>query len=307
MIDRERFEQLAALSAADEASPKERDELAAMVAQQPDLAGEIAEMESTDRLLRRAVQMREVEPMPPGVLERLEQTRREALSARLAEEAKQAGGAKVAAFPPAAPRRRSLPRWLALAAGVAAVAGLAVMFLRPRVPSSKDIAILGPRGETGFTQPLIVWDAKPDQRYDVWILPPEGSHLDAPALFVAKGVRPPVAFAELKPTPSLPEQSRPTTRLEPDTDYRLLVCFAEAGRVAGVAVPFHTAPDATKALPPPSRDAAKKLADAGRSSDALMLLSQLSPEERQRPEAVALERELRKRLSRGTSPAAQAP
>src|SRR5215216_3790266 len=104
MIDRERFEQLAALATAGEASPEERAELAAMVAGQPELAAEIAELESTERILLRAAQPGEIAPVPPGLLEQLEQTRRDALSARLADEAKQAGGENVTAFKPAAPQ-----------------------------------------------------------------------------------------------------------------------------------------------------------------------------------------------------------
>ena len=234
--------------------------------------------------------------MPAGVRGLLEQTRREALSARLAEEATQSGGAPVVALQPATSGGRSFPTWLALAAGIAVLVGLGAFFLRPSAPSSKDIAVLAPRGDTGFTQPTIAWDARPDQRYDVWVIPADGDKNQVPALFVAKGVRPPVAFSDLKPTPALAEQSRPTSRLEPDTDYRLLVCLADAGRIAGIAVPFRTAPDATKALPPPSLDSARKLAGQGRSSDALSLLLQLPPEQRALPEVKALERDLRSKL-----------
>ena len=87
------------------------------------------------------------------------------------------------------------------------------------------------------------------------------------------------------------------------SSYRLLVCLADAGRVAGVAVPFHTAPDATKALPPPSLEAARKLSDAGRLADALMLVTQLPSAERQRAEVQELEKDLRKRLANLSSSA----
>ena len=281
MIDRERFEQLAALSAANEASPEERAELAAMVAAQPDLVAEIAEVESTARILRRA-----------RVFEDLEQTRSDALSARRTQEA--------AAAP--ARHRHSLPSWLAMAAAVAVLAGLAGFYFRPPARSSKDIAILSPRGETGFTQPTIAWDAAPDQRYDVWILPAQGNHLDVPALFVANGVRPPVALAALKPGPAFKDQPNPPLSLEPGTDYRVLVCFADAGRIAGIAVPFRTSAKPEKSLTAPSVDAVRNLAAAGRSSDALALLLQLPLDQRQLPDVQALEGDLRSRVLNPSKP-----
>ena len=281
MIDRERFEQLAALSAANEASLEERAELASMVAAQPDLAAEIAEVESTARILRRA-----------RVFVDLEQTRSDALSARRTQEA--------AAAP--ARHRHSLPSWLAMAAAVAVLAGLAGFYFRPPAHSSKDIAILSPRGETGFTQPAIAWDAAPDQRYDVWILPAQGNHLEVPALFVANGVRPPVALAALKPGPALKGQPNPPQSLEAGTDYRVLVCFADAGRIAGIAVPFRTSVRPEKSLPAPNLDTARTLAAAGRDSDALALLLQLPPGDRLLPGVQTFERDLRSRLLKPQKP-----
>ena len=299
MISRERFEQLATLTSAGEATAAERAEMEAALSSDPALMDELLETCVTDSALRRAVNSPAipVEAMPPHVLEMLDQVRREALSSQLANTAAAAGTQNVVAFPLRSARKRSTPAWLAMAACLAVAAGIALFYLPARL-NSKKIVVLAPRGETGITKPTLVWEATPDQRYDVWILPPEGSHLQAPALFTAKSVRPPLDFSELKPAPALADESRPTSRLEPGTDYRLLVCLADAGRVAGVAVPFRTASTAVKSLPPPTYEAAWRLADSGHPADALMLLTHLPLADREKPEARELERELRARLAK---------
>jgi len=302
MIDRERFEHLAALSGSGEASAAEQSELAVLLAEHPELATEIADQNSTDQMIRSTVAIVEDTPLPPAVLQFLEKSRRDALSARTAEVASPEAGDKIAPFKSERPPRHAWSTGLALAACLALLAGLAAVWLRPPAASSKDIVILAPRGETGFTQPTIAWDAKAGQRYDVWILGAEGSHLDAPALYIAKGVQPPLSLAALQPGPALQGQPNPRATLLPGTDYRLLVCLADAGRIAGIAVPFRTAPDASDALPPPSLAAAQKLATQGRPADALMLLLQLPPAEREQADVQNLEHELRNRLPKNTTP-----
>ncbi len=293
MIDRERFEQLAALAVAGEATGPEQAELDAVLEAEPALAAEFAELRDTERTLRGAVASRVSDvQMPAQALAMLEQARREALDAREV--------ATVIPFPAAGKTRHFLRPWLALAAGLLILAGLALLFA-PSRPSSKEIAVLAPRGVTGFTQPRFVWEARPGQRYDVWVLPAEGNHIEAPALFIAKDVQPPLDFAALQPAPALAAESRPTTRLEPGTDYRLLVCLAGAGRVAGVAVPFRTVLGATKAFPPPSLATARQFVAEDRPADALMVLTQLPPAERETAEAQALEKELRARLPKSSS------
>jgi hypothetical protein len=303
MIDRDRFEELAALSVSGESTEAEREELRTALADDPALIDEFLELGATENALRRAVgePASAADPLPRHLLEGLERTRREARSARLAAEGAAAGAANLTAFKPAESKRRFSPAWLALAACVLAAALIAVFYRPTPSNASRNIAVLAPRGETGFTQPTFVWDTKPGQKYDVWILPPGGSPTD-PALFTAKDVEPPLEFARLQPTPLANEETRPTTRLEPGTDYRLLVCIAGAGPVAGIAVPFHTAPDAARATRPPSLEAARALVAQNRPADALMLLTQLPPAERESAEAKALEKDLRARLPKLSSP-----
>lgn len=298
MIDRTRFEELAALAAVGEATGAEREELDRAIRENPALNQEFGELCATELLLDQSDSTSSggaVPALPEQIIAQFESTRREALSRRMAAEAQAHGGPSVVPFTPPKDSPRKRAPWLAMAAMLAVLIGLSAWWLRPR-DTSASIAVLAPRGITGATQPRLVWDAKPGQQYDVWILPPEGSHIDAPALFTAKNVRPPIAFSELKPGKGLEETSRPTSRLEPDTDYRLLVCIANAGRVAGIAMPFHTTADAAKALPAPSLAAAQHLAAEGRPSDALTLLGQLPGNERALPEVESLEHDLRSRL-----------
>lgn len=303
MIDRDRFAILAGAMSCGEANPVERAEFDAALCAEPTLASEWEQADIADFALRRAIlpSPGDAIPLPPSSLARVESARLGELAARATNEAKTSGAANVVAFQPGVNPERSTGnrRWFAAAAAVALLASLGTMwFSRPGPPEVQASAALAPRGETGVMRPILVWDARPGQRYDVWILPAEGTHMEAPALWTAKSVLPPLDFSELIPSPTLTAASRPTTRLEAGMDYRILVCLADAGRIAGVAVPFRTTAGAIKSLPAASLPAARQLAASGRPADALMLLTQLPTAERNRPEAQILQRELRSRLSR---------
>ncbi|MFM7607212.1 MAG: SUMF1/EgtB/PvdO family nonheme iron enzyme, partial [Prosthecobacter sp.] len=92
-------------------------------------------------------------------------------------------------------------------------------------------------------QAAVAWNSKdkPGQKYDVWILPGGADHLSAPALFVAKSVTSPLRFEDMQPGTGAGLAS-----LETGAEYQVLVCLADAGRMAGVPVPFRV-----KALLPP--------------------------------------------------------
>lgn len=138
-------------------------------------------------------------------------------------------------------------RLLRAAAAIFVLAGLAWYFL-PRLTSPSParqsvqvarVVITSPGDIISTTRPRIAWTSKdaPDQRYDVWILPAEGDHVTAPAMFVAKNVTSPVEFSVLEPSTGIASED-----LQPGTNYRVLVCLASAGRMAGVPVPFKTSP-----------------------------------------------------------------
>ena len=181
-------------------------------------------------------------PIPPQVLERLHEDR----AAAMRESRSAAAEAKVLHFIPlsSAPpvRRRGFHPWMAAAAAIV-VAALATWQFWPRGPA--PIANISPQGEVGTVRPEIAWENAADKSYNVWILPAEGEHTTTPALFVAKGVRSPVKFADLKPGKGAPPG---TTDLEPDKDYRVLICYANTGhdpvseRLAGTPVKFRVAP-----------------------------------------------------------------
>lgn len=158
--------------------------------------------------------------VPERVLFDLEETRQKALQAR-----------KHGGRPSFAARQSGLLRLAAVLALLAAVTWL----LLPTATPTARVVVTSPGDEVADTRPTIAWNSKdrPGQKYDVWILPEEGDHLSAPALFVAKGVMSPVPFGTLKPG-----AGQDAAGLTPGTDYRVLVCLADAGRMAGVPVPF---------------------------------------------------------------------
>lgn len=132
--------------------------------------------------------------------------------------------------------------FLRLAAVLTFFAGLTWLIMPHGVPTA-HVTLTSPGDEITSTQPVIAWNSQdqPGQKYDVWILPAEGDHLTAPVLFVTKGVTSPVAFDSLKPGKGITD-----TALQPGTDYRVLVCLADAGRMAGVPVPFKVKPVQTR-------------------------------------------------------------
>lgn len=163
------------------------------------------------------------EPVPDRVLFDLEKTRQQAVSAR-------------EKTPSSFTHRRVV--WLKLAA-VLGLLGVLSWLLVPQSTPTARITLTSPSGQTSETRPVIAWNSqdKPGQRYDVWILPAEGDHLTAPALFKAEKVTSPVTFDALKPGKGITDSA-----LTAGADYRVLVCLADAGRMAGVPVPFRVKP-----------------------------------------------------------------
>lgn len=169
--------------------------------------------------------------MPQHVLFKLERARVEAL-----------GQSQPATFSDVTRRRSSfLIRHSSLLrlAAVLTVLATITWLLIPGTPPTAHVTITSPGDAISETQPVIAWTTKdkPGQQYDVWILPAEGDHLTAPALFKAEKVTSPVAFASLKPG-----KGHTDTALTAGTDYRVLVCLADMGRTAGVPVPFKVKP-----------------------------------------------------------------
>jgi hypothetical protein len=117
--------------------------------------------------------------------------------------------------------------------------GVVTWLVLPRGTPTANVALTSPTATISDTQPVIAWTSKdkPDQKYDVWILPAEGDYLKAPTLFIAKGVKSPVAFASMKPGKDVAD-----TALKAGIDYRVLICLADAGRMAGVPVSFTVKP-----------------------------------------------------------------
>lgn len=180
-------------------------------------------------------------PVPTQMLERLHADRDLAMKEcrATAAEAKVRHVIPLSSAPPV--RRSAFRPWLAAAAAIV-VAALATWQFWPRGPA--PIANISPQGEVGTVRPEIAWENAADKSYNVWILPAEGEHTTAPALFVAKGVRSPVKFANLKPGKGA---APGTTELEPDKDYRVLICYAGTGhdpvseRLSGTPVKFRVA------------------------------------------------------------------
>lgn len=131
--------------------------------------------------------------------------------------------------------------FLRMAAVLALLAAATWMLLPVGTPTAR-VVITSPGDEISDTRPTVAWNSKdkPGQKYDVWILPAEGDFRDAaaaPTLFKAEGVTSPVAFDVFKPGQGVSDSA-----LKPGTEYRVLVCLADAGRLAGVPVPFKIKP-----------------------------------------------------------------
>lgn len=120
-------------------------------------------------------------------------------------------------------------------AAILVLAATVTWLVMPHAPATARVVITSPADEITDTSPRIVWNSKdkPGQKYDVWILPGGADHLIVPALFVAKSVTSPLRFEDMQPGTG----AGPVV-LQPGTDYQVLVCLADAGRMAGVPVPF---------------------------------------------------------------------
>lgn len=303
-----------ALDALGEATPEQQAELQRQIATDPALARQRAALQDTTaRLAEAAAPLPAPVPLPSSVLAQVEDARTRALAKATAAQARAGGAANVVAFPgahsthhvtstanPRARQSRTAQRVLAWAAVITLLAAPVGWWLSrgPVTTLATASPALAPRGETGMTQPTLVWENAKDQDYDVWILPEGADQKDAPALFVASKVRSPLPFDALQPGPANPEK---TAALKPATRYLALVCLAGGGRLAGVTVPFQTAPAAIGAPPAPSDSTtalalARQLMDAGRSSDALMVLAGLPESVRALPEVTALETQVRQTL-----------
>jgi hypothetical protein len=166
--------------------------------------------------------------VPERVLFDLEETRQKALLAR--KRPAQASFVR---------RHLSMLRLAAMLVLAATVTWLVL----PHAPATARVVITSPGDEITDSRPTIAWNSKdkPGQKYDVWILPGGADHLTAPALFVAKSVTSPLPFEQMQHGPG----AGPAV-LQPGADYQVLVCLADAGRMAGVPVAFRV-----KALPPP--------------------------------------------------------
>jgi len=197
-------------------------------------------------------------------------------------------------------RSKGITRMLAWAAAITLLAAPVGWWLSQRQSTNLATAspALAPRGETGMTQPTLVWENAPQQDYDVWILPEGSDQKTAPALFAARRVRSPLPFASLRPGPANVLGAR---ELQPGTPYLALVCLTGHGRLAGVTVAFKTAPAALGAPPVPSDPAValaliRQLEAAGRASDALMVIASLPYDIRVSGGVVAVEARLRRSL-----------
>lgn len=308
---------LMALDALGEATPEQQAELRRQLAAEAALAAQHAALRDTAaRVADSAAAFAPPTPLPASVLARMEDARTRALAHATATHARAGGAGNVVAFPgpgavpasarvataPAArvTRSRSRLQLLAWAAVIGVLATPAMLWLTrgPENVIATASPALAPRGETGMTQPTLVWENAAGQDYDVWILPEGADQQSAAALFVANEVRSPVTFSTLKPGPANPEKA---PALKPGTRYLALVCLAGKGRMAGVTVAFETSPAAIGAPPSPT-DAAtaltliRQLLDTGRSSDALMVLSGLPEPVRALPEVTALETRIRSSL-----------
>jgi len=303
------------LDALGEASPEQRAALRAACERDPELAAEhrrlVGEVRRLDSALAPAPSASEsAPPMPERILRQLEDRRRALIGERRTESDRPANVIVPDRLPAAdepAPITQRRRGWLAWVAAVLILGALGMLYFRPHSPApsvaGRSPRLLAPTGETSRTEPLIVWENAPDptQLYDVWVLPPDGPFEKVPAIYEAKEVRSPVAFDQLAPAPG----SGAPRDLQPGKDYRLLVCIARAGRIAGTAAPFSTSPAATSA-PLTASDTteaiqrARHLLQSGQAGDAIMLLTALPESERALPEVQALMDEIKTRIPAAT-------
>lgn len=178
-------------------------------------------------------------PMPQSPLFILERARRDALRAKgvtspiLTKDKPRLPSvlSRASSRSTSAGSRTNLLRWAAILVAL----GVVTWLVLPRTTPTAQVALTSPAAAISDTQPVIAWTSKdkPGQKYDVWILPADGDHLTAPALFKAEKVTSPIAFTAMKPGKDITD-----TALKAGMDYRVLICLADAGRMAGVPVEF---------------------------------------------------------------------
>jgi hypothetical protein len=272
------------LELAGELSREEQDKLRGLEAGDAALASFQTDAESdhalADAVLGAAREQEILPQMPASVLERLELHRRSV--------SQDGSATNLASFPSAISSRRSSWFWAMAAILVVLLVVIGPELSRRISDQPTRVATiapaLAPRGVTSVTEPLIVWENAPNQDYDVWILPADGAVTEVASLFVKKAVRSPIPFDQLEP-------ADPGDALEAGNDYRVLVCLADQGRLAGESVSFSIMEQATTRVPQPTTaDAAlsivRRLSAGGRFGDAIMVVEQLPPAERSDPRIV---------------------
>jgi len=306
------FSDLALLDALGEASPEQRATLRAACERDPDLAAEHRRLVGETRLLDAALApapgaSESVPPMPERILRQLDADRRALIAehpGRHAEADRPPNVIVPDRLPasdepaPVVRQRRGAP--LTWVAALLVLGTLAAIYFHPASVAGKSPDMLAPTGETRRTNPLIVWVNAPNpaQLYDVWVLPLKGPFEEVAAIYETKGVRSPVAFDRF--VASKPGQGSPPG-LEPGKSYRVLVCIAGAGRIAGTAVPFTVSPAASSEAPPASDTTdsiqqARHLMETGYAGDGMMILAALPETERALPEVRALMAEIKTRI-----------
>ncbi len=117
------------------------------------------------------------------------------------------------------PRGEAVENFLAVPLGE--LAGLSA---EQTMSAVGEVSVVSPVGVTRFTNPVVVWEARPEIHYDVAIVDPADPM--APPR-VAKNVRPPVAFGDLK--------SPQKRGLQPDRIYEVYVRESDKVDVVGAA------------------------------------------------------------------------
>lgn len=132
-----------------------------------------------------------------------------------------------------------------------------------------DVRIVSPVGVTRFTNPVVVWAARPEINYDVAIIDPADPM--APPR-IAKGVRPPVTLDQL--------QSPQKRRLQMDRLYEVYVRESDQEQVVGAARILVAKDAAEGTLPAEPADLLREAVEAmakrpTRTGDAWLALSRL--------------------------------
>jgi hypothetical protein len=180
-------------------------------------------------------------------------------------------------FPVQKPKSAKLFPWLAAAAALALLGGM--WWREP--PAAGPTVVVHQPGNL-FTTPLLNWENKGDQLFDVWILPKGADQATTKPLFKGENLRPPLAFDQLIAA----NDNGGITHLTPGGEYALLVCLADTDRMAGTMVTFQLSPAAVEF--PKSPAAAflqvQKFLESGDQPAARSFLDQLPAEWQAMPE-----------------------